>query len=291
MKQLLKYIFILFICACSSNNENKKVYQEIDLLSQLDIPLSKPVSGDWLYEHKEKGQTFEQFEATFKPTFDSIKNTIIVQPLGNFTKEQLLNIDTLVEYLGIFYQSNVILAPAISDTVIPHYKRRFQGPTEQKLDAGFILNNEMGNKKYPNTAFTLFITSNDIYPEGGNFLFGLASSHLKRGVVSMYRFVDSEDTANYNLALEYLCKVSTHEGSHILGIKHCTKAHCLINGANDLFEMNQSPCNLCSVCLKKLQLSTHFNLKKYTNEMLSFSKKHYFKRSITYWEKANKLIH
>ncbi len=146
MKQFLKYIFILLICACSSKTENEKVYHEIDFLSQLDIPLSKPVSGDWLCEHKEKGQTFEQFEATFKPTFDSIKNTIIVQPLGSFSKDQLLNIDTLVEYLGIFYKSNVILSPTIADTAISHFKRRFQGPTEQKLDAGYILNNEMRNK-------------------------------------------------------------------------------------------------------------------------------------------------
>ena len=44
MKQFLKYIFILFICACSSNTENE--ISKLDKLSVFDTKLNKPEFGD-----------------------------------------------------------------------------------------------------------------------------------------------------------------------------------------------------------------------------------------------------
>ena len=56
MKKLILLLFLTF-CSCNQNKAN----QYFDDIADNDVKLSKPVEGEWLYTHKEKGQSFEQF--------------------------------------------------------------------------------------------------------------------------------------------------------------------------------------------------------------------------------------
>ena len=70
MKKIIPLI-ILFFCACGKQDNNNDEY--FGQIEKNDVKLAKPVDGDWLYSHKEKGQTFEQFQKSkhIVPTSES----------------------------------------------------------------------------------------------------------------------------------------------------------------------------------------------------------------------------
>lgn len=93
------------------------------------------------------------------------------------------------------------------------------------------------------------ITAQDLYPSPDwNYVFGQSSLKNRVSVTSMYRFQDQAPSRSLNRLL----KVSTHEILHMLSIKHCTHAQCLMNGSNNLAETDRRPNRLCSQCLGKL---------------------------------------
>jgi len=51
MKKITLLIIIIF-CSCSKQKQT----EYFDQIEKNDIELAKPVEGDWLYSHKEKGQ-------------------------------------------------------------------------------------------------------------------------------------------------------------------------------------------------------------------------------------------
>jgi hypothetical protein len=51
-------------------------------------------------------------------------------------------------------------------------------------------------------------------------------------------------------------KVATHEILHTMGVKHCAFFRCRINGSGTMRATDQSPIDLCPVCLRKLQYAT-----------------------------------
>jgi archaemetzincin len=65
MMKNIFFLLLISIIACQSNSteNNKNTLKElalIDKLKPIDTPLKTPKRGDWLFEHKETGQTFEQ---------------------------------------------------------------------------------------------------------------------------------------------------------------------------------------------------------------------------------------
>merc|ERR1711998_354139 len=68
--------------------------------------------------------------------------------------------------------------------------------------------------------------------------------------------------------LHRCCRVLCHEGSHVVGLKHCIHFQCLMNGSNHLGESDACPLHLCPVCLRKLADACGFEpLQRY--EMLA----------------------
>lgn len=51
MKKITLLIIIIF-CSCSKQKQT----EYFDQIEKNDIELAKPVEGDWLHSHKEKGQ-------------------------------------------------------------------------------------------------------------------------------------------------------------------------------------------------------------------------------------------
>nr|WP_305067188.1 archaemetzincin [Mangrovivirga halotolerans] len=115
----------------------------------------------------------------------------------------------------------------------------------------------------PVSLLKLAVTNEDIYPkESWNYVFGLANYKKSVGVSSFHRFSDNNlKESNFSQTLSRLIKTSTHEINHMLKIQHCVKAVCLMNGANNLGELDGRPNRLCSECLAKLTWSLDIKLK------------------------------
>lgn len=278
MKTYVLIIIGFFFVSCKQQDDPKQ--QEINIpnydeLSRLDVPLTQPKEGDWLKHHTEKGQTFKEYLAKNPVTISENKNTIYLQPIGQFSTEEQAIIDLNTEYVRIFFGLKTVVLKPISENTIPKNKKRIQFETEQ-LHAGYILD-EILKDQIPDDGIAMMaITAKDLYPnEDWNYVFGLASYSKRVGITSFFRFSETElNKENYSKCLSRLIKTSTHEIGHMFTIAHCTHASCLMNGSNHLVELDSCPNALCSVCLAKLNWNLKFDTVKRFEQLISYCKKH-----------------
>lgn len=280
MKKLF-LLAIVLLCSCHSSKKEeqllkeKTVYKEEPYFKEIknnDVPLSTPAPGEWLFEHKEKGQTFEQFMNSkhISPTKDA--NVIYLKPIGKFTDLQEKQIELLREYLEIYFQLETKIQEETSDDIIPAHARRKLTENYEQLLAGYILDSVLKKEKPANGVALMGLTEKDLYPKPEwNFVFGLASYSQKIGVSSIYRLQDEKLTkANFNLCLARLTKICSHEIGHMFGLHHCIDANCVMNGTNSLPETDEHSIRLCSNCQRKLNSGIKYDNKKRLNELASF---------------------
>jgi len=103
--------------------------------------------------------------------------------------------------------------------------------------------------KPPSAVAILGITPYDIYSDGLNFVFGIASPHHRAAVVSYARLL-SEDR---NLFISRVRKEITHEMGHVFGLEHCNTPGCVMNFSNSLYEVDLKSENFCERCQRKLE--------------------------------------
>lgn len=256
------FIFIVFLFSCAPENtivaeKHDATYDSIKKLSALDIPLPKPNPGDWLFEHKEKGQTFLEYINCKPVSPNAIQHIIYIQPLGNFSRTTDSIINSTVEYLHGFFGLKVSLLPVISDSLIkPQYKRIREDGHLQYLTT-FILDSLLVPRLPKDGIAMMAITDTDLYPQDSwNYVFGQAYTRKKVGVSSIYRYIENDKPEK---CLERLIQTSSHEIGHMFSILHCTNAICVMNGSNSMEESDSRPNRLCSVCLNKLSWNLKFN--------------------------------
>ena len=92
---------------------------------------------------------------------------------------------------------------------------------------------------------TLGITSEDIYADGMNFVFGEAELNGSRAIVSIYRLKGLK-------LFERLVKESIHEIGHVLGLKHCKNRYCVMSFSNSVYEVDLKTSEFCETCKNKL---------------------------------------
>lgn len=278
MKNLLAIIFVLFIAYQSRENDSRIASQDafFQSLQSNDIALKAPVDGEWLYEHKEPGQTFEEYRNASPVRITKNKNTIFLQPYGQFSKEQNDILQYTADYLTIFFQVKTQLLTGVADSIIPSGARRKKEPFGEQLLAPYIIDSLLKTKIPTDGIVMMAITEKDLYPkEDWNYVFGLASYYNKVGVSSMRRLCDNiDDSANYNMCLFRLIQVASHEIGHMFSLHHCTNAKCTMNGSNSLPESDRQPNRLCSECVKKLNWNIGFDNKKRLNELQAYFEKH-----------------
>ena len=103
--------------------------------------------------------------------------------------------------------------------------------------------------KPPSAVAILGITPYDIYSDGLNFVFGIASPHYRAAVVSYARLITSDKA----LFISRVRKEITHEMGHVFGLEHCTTPGCVMNFSNSLYEVDLKSENFCERCRKKLE--------------------------------------
>ena len=246
----------IFLIACSSKKEDESYHIDLGAgLEQFDVKLSGPKPGEWLYEHKEPGQSFEQYKVSDPVSPDDKRRKIYIQPLGTFSPIEDSIVNYTVDYLTIFFGLGTAIAPAINDSIIPAHARRMREEGNEQLLTKYILNTLLPARIPEDAIVVMAVTAKDLYPsDDWNYVFGQATIKKRVGVSSIYRFSTPDmDSMTYPVCLERLIKTSSHEIGHMFSVQHCTHAVCVMNGSNSLWESDSRPNRLCSDCLKKLR--------------------------------------
>jgi len=285
----MKKLTLALILICCSCNQNDSYFAAI---AANDIKLNAPMDGEWLATHREKGQSFEAFLKS-KPSIPiATSNTIYLRPIGNFNAIQQKQIGLTREYLEIYFQTKTKTLEAIPDQIVPKTARRVGYENNQQLLAGFILDSILKKEKHPNAIAFMGIAEADLYPKPEwNYVFGLASYKDRVGVSSIYRLQDTTLTGvSFNLCLERLLKISSHEIGHMFGLRHCIAANCTMNGTNNIEETDRNFARLCSNCQRKLQAELKYDNLKRLTELQGFFKRNRLNKEAQLLEKdANSL--
>lgn len=235
-------------------------------------PLPAPGPRDWLASHEESGQTYRQYELSLPNRPDDKRSKNYILPLGRFEADDP-PLEQVREYTGLFFGLPVVLLDPSSD---PDVTKRTNDFTHQdQWHAGELL--DVLESKLPDDAYCLLgVTMTDIYPdENWNYVFGLASLNRRVGVYSLARydpkfFGDSRGDNWQTESLERSCKVLAHETGHMLGMAHCIYYKCLMNGSNNLSEMDRQNSFLCPICLRKLKHALGIDLLERYQNLLEF---------------------
>ena len=71
-------------------------------------PLPAPKSGEWLAEHPEPGQTFDQFVRANPSKPDHMRNKIYLQPLGAFPEGLSPSIEILRTFAAAYFVMDIL---------------------------------------------------------------------------------------------------------------------------------------------------------------------------------------
>jgi archaemetzincin len=80
-------------------------------------------------------------------------------------------------------------------------------------------------------------------------------------------------------------KLLIHEMCHVYGIDHCVHHHCLMNGTAHLVEDFASPCQICRVCLRKLQFRLGFDVRRRYNSLAEVYRRFGMREQVKWVEK------
>jgi archaemetzincin len=228
-------------------------------------PIPSPRPGDWLAEHYESGQTFDEFIRSDRNIPDEIRNVIYLQPVGQFRQDQSPSLELLRKYAAAYFLMNVEILPAGDLRRLNFTTRSNPYSQNRQLLTGDILRQLKGN--LPGNAFcVLAVTMEDLYPDRRwNFVFGQASQSDRVGVFSFARYDpvfygESRGGQYHQSLLRRSAKVLVHETAHMFSLAHCIYFRCVMNGSNHLQESDSRPLSLCPVCLRKLQSSILFDV-------------------------------
>lgn len=300
IRQLTFSFLVLFLASCNSNNQTPpkaspeaiKLVEEAALLERLQTPLGEPRPGEWLSFKDEKGQNFKEY-VEYKPVRPSeYKNKIYIQPIGSFNEREDQLMDKLTEYIGLFFQLEVVVLDDMPDSVVPKNSRRYNFGIEQ-LHSKYILDKVL-IPNIPGDAVALSaITNMDLYPrDSWNFVFGQANLKKRVGVSSFHRMhvVNLESEKDFNQCLRRIMRTATHEIAHMLSMKHCTTHKCMLNGSNSLDEADQKPLHLCHDCHQKLSWNLKYDSVERFIVLKEFFEQNGFEKEAKYYSQAIALL-
>ena len=162
-------IFIILIFNLSCNNANKidpiisNNSSYFKAIENNDIKLKVPTQEEWLYTHKETLQTFEAYKLQNPKKINDTQNIIYLKPIGQFTTLQKKALALTRQYLSIFFQTETMMLPSISDTFIPKKSKRLREKNNMQLLAPYILDTLL-IKEIPKDAIAFMgITAKDLY--------------------------------------------------------------------------------------------------------------------------------
>lgn len=253
------WIIVVMICLTGLSCSEKQAVQEDAFaacrkLMSLSRLQTAPLPGDWLYDRPgEQKQTIAAYGRSGFRQADSVRHTLYIVRIGNFDTAGLRILETVREYLSLYFVLPVAVLPDMPLTAIPNHRKRQHMGYEQ-LHSLYILDSILPVLLPPDAFGLIAFSASDLYPaDDWNYVFGQASLSKGVGVWSMARLgkpLFSEES--YKRTLMRTLKVASHETGHMLGIRHCVQYRCNMNGSNSLEESDGQPEWLCWECLTKL---------------------------------------
>jgi archaemetzincin len=267
----MKFVAIVLACvtllACGNTQENtasnvaaaQRKDDRVRRLSASKASLERffqPMTvrdGDWLESHPENGETFEEYVGSAPTLPTDERNKIYVQPLGDFTKDEMKVVRLTADYLRAFYNLSVVLRDAEHLKDIPSDMQRIRYPNNLQIKTGYFFN--LLPSLLPDDAAALICFTNfDLYPEDTwNYVFGQASLEARVGVWSLWRLErDGQKRTSSDRFLDRTLKIAIHETGHMFSMRHCKKYECLMSGTNNLDETDRRPLDTCPECTMKV---------------------------------------
>ena len=278
-----------FACQTQSGLNVTRIKRTITKLRGLHSKLEKPKDGEWLKTHRENGQTFAQYRKSNPNVLKGRRRKLYVQPIGDFTDTDNELIATSAEFLGIYFQCEVVINETLEEAIIPDSAQRTHPSWGvHQLLTGHILQ-EVLAPELPADAFaTIAFTKSDLWPgEGWNFVFGYAALRDRVGVWSLARFGDPEESdESRKQCLLRTIKVATHETGHMFSIEHCIKYRCNMQGSNSLEESDGQPLYLCPECHAKILFASGCQPAERYKQLIEFFEKHELEDQKEYFERA-----
>lgn len=228
-----------------------------DKLAKLVEHRPPPKPGDWLHDHPETGQTFEEYLKSQPTVPTGERRTLVVLPVGELSAEAKRVVDLAAEYMTLHFGLPSRVARPIAAPTPPSYAVRKKGGDKQLL-SGWMIESFLPPMLPADAAALIAFTTTDLWPGAGwNYVFGEASLSARVGVWSLHRYGDPKaDAESFKRVLERTLKIAVHETGHMFSLPHCTLYPCIQSGVNSLDEADESPLFLCPECLPKISWAT-----------------------------------
>ena len=214
-----------------------------------DFPAKEPSRpGDWLATFPEAGQSAAEHRAECRNRATPQRRTIVIQPLGRLSEGR----GPLLEQVRAFAEAWFGLDARIAQPLDP--PRSTWNPDRRQHDGDAILRH-LENRVPPGALAFVGLCEEDLWSGRLNFVFGVASLRSRTGLYSLARYGGGGDA----LFLRRTLKVFAHETGHILGMEHCVRYECVMNGSNSLGETDRQPSFACPECHEKLRWNGGFD--------------------------------
>jgi pimeloyl-ACP methyl ester carboxylesterase len=158
-----------------------KTYLDVEQkLRPLADPLPPPRPGDWLAEHDEPGQTFDEYRDDRPVRRSDTLHTIYLCFVGDFSEAQRRVLDLTQDYLAIFFDCPVKVNRHVPLASIPPQARRTHPSWgDKQVLTGYILHELLEPERPADALAYLALTASDLWPgRGWNFVFGQAELEM-----------------------------------------------------------------------------------------------------------------
>ena len=238
-------------------------------------PIKTPHGSDWLTQHSEAGQSFDEFSDSKANRPDFTRRIIYLLPIGNFEEESSPPLPEVCAYATAFFQMETKLLPAYYPHELEFTPRKSPHGGQRQVLTKSILT-FLKTQLPPDAYCILGVTMTDLYPAPSwHFVFGEASISERVGIFSFARYDplfwgDTRSEDYRSLILQRTGKVLVHETAHMFGLWHCIYFDCVVNGSNGMNETDASPQHLCPICLRKLHSAIGFDAVKRYEDLARF---------------------
>jgi archaemetzincin len=252
-------------------------------------PIGAIQEGDWLDEHEEPGQSFEEYLRSNPRRPTESRRAMYLQPLGDFDAARAAAIEATADLLGVFYGVPVRMLERMDLAWVPQQARRLNPYSgEEQILTKFVL--RLLSRKMPADALSvLALTSSDLWPgKGWNFVFGQAARSAGVGVWSLHRLGDPE--LEPKTFLRRTAKIAVHETGHMLGIWHCTAYECGMNGSNHLAEADARPFWFCPEDEMKVWWACRLDPAERYGRLAEVAARHGLEREAEFWKRSERAV-